>query len=368
MNELTNITFSELRRSANLSVSGAASFLHVSEEEILAIESGAKKLDVSTMLALKGLSLVGGKNELHLQNDYNRKLKFIDLFAGIGGFHLAFHSLGGECVFASEINQYARKTYIHNHKKTSPNLFKTNNFVGDIKTVEPSEIPDFDVLCGGFPCQPFSQAGYKRGFNETKEDRGNLFFRIVDIIKAKKPAAFFLENVRHIKNHDEGRTFRIVQQMLEAEGYSFLYKMVKASDHGLPQHRPRIFMVGFKGETTQDSKFEFPNAEPLNMTMSDIFGRPCNKPVGYTLRVGGRGSGLMDRRNWDTYAVDGEIVRLSSVEGKKMMGLPMDFEFPVSETQAMKQLGNSVAVPAVRATAEKMIEYLALVKERNAKG
>ena len=146
--------------------------------------------------------------------------------------------------------------------------------------------------------------------------------------------------------------------MLEGEGYSFKHKMVKASDHGLPQHRPRIFMVGFKGETTEQSTFEFPEAEPLKMTMSDIFGKPCNKAIGYTLRVGGRGSGLMDRRNWDTYAVDGGVIRLGSKEGIKMMGLPKDFEFPVSETQAMKQLGNSVAVPAVRATAEQILLYL----------
>ena len=362
VNQLTQTTFSDLRRSANLSISDAAEFLRVPEEDVVAIENGAKTPEVSVIMALKGLSLVSDTSFDTSSKAIDGEIKFIDLFAGIGGFHLAFHSLGGECVFASEINRYARETYIHNHKKTSPKLFETGNFAGDINSVEPSDIPDFDVLCGGFPCQPFSQAGYKRGFNETKEDRGNLFFRIVEIIKAKKPTAFFLENVRHIKNHDEGRTFKIVQEVLEAEGYSFLYKMVKASDHGLPQHRPRIFMVGFKGETTEESTFKFPEPEPLKMTMSDIFGKPCNKPVGYTLRVGGRGSGLMDRRNWDTYAVDGDVVRLSSVEGKKMMGLPKDFEFPVSETQAMKQLGNSVAVPAVRATAKNMIKYLISLK------
>jgi len=117
-------------------------------------------------------------------------------------------------------------------------------------------------------------------------------------------------------------------------------------------------MVGFRGETTDQSTFKFPEAEPLTMTMSDIFGEPCNKEIGYTLRVGGRGSGLMDRRNWDTYSLSGRTVRLTSKEGKKMMGYPDDFEFPVSETQAMKQLGNSVAVPAVKATAAAMSEYL----------
>lgn len=290
--------------------------------------------------------------------------RFIDLFAGIGGFHFALNDLGAECVFASEINPFARQTYIHNHKKHSPRLFEEDNFAGDIKGVIPKNIPDFDILCGGFPCQPFSQAGYKRGFHDEKDNRGNLFFDIIKILKVKKPRAYFLENVRHIKNHDEGRTFKAIQNELERLGYSFHWKMVKASDHGLPQHRPRIFMVGFKGEKTATSHFEFPDAEPLSMTMSDIFGEPCNKEIGYTLRVGGRGSGLMDRRNWDTYSLSGRTVRLSSKEGIKMMGLPTDFEFPVSETQAMKQLGNSVAVPAVKATAKAMMAYLNETKSR----
>ena len=164
------------------------------------------------------------------------KLKFIDLFAGIGGFHLALHDLKAECVFASEINPYARQTYIHNHSKISPKLFKADNFAGDIKEVDPKDIPDFDILCGGFPCQPFSQAGYKRGFHDEQDNRGNLFFDIINILKTKKPQAYFLENVRHIKNHDDGRTFKAIQSELEKLGYSFHYKMVKASDHGLPQH------------------------------------------------------------------------------------------------------------------------------------
>ena len=345
--------FSDLRESIKLTVDDTADFLQISKQDVMAFEQGKKNPPISNIQALKGLAAINAP-----EKHKNKTYKFIDLFAGIGGFHFALDSLGSKCVFASEINPYARKTYIHNHSKTSPKLFKSNNFAGDIKDVAATDIPDFDILCGGFPCQPFSQAGYKRGFHDEKDNRGNLFFDIIRIIREKKPSAYFLENVRHIKNHDEGRTFAAVQKELETLGYSFKYKMVKASDHGLPQHRPRIFMVGFKGETTEESTFKFPDAEPLKMTMSDIFGKPCNKAIGYTLRVGGRGSGLMDRRNWDTYAVGGEVIRLGSKEGIKMMGLPEDFEFPVSETQAMKQLGNSVAVPAVRATAEKIIQYL----------
>lgn len=278
---------------------------------------------------------------------------FIDLFAGIGGFHLALRELGGKCVFASEWDKEARKTYEHNHYKHSKELFDYGNFAEDITKVEHKQIPDFDLLCAGFPCQPFSQAGFKKGFEEA---RGTLFSYIVNIIEAKKPKAFFLENVRHLLNHDDGKTFEIIKKIIEEDlGYSFYYKIVKASDFGLPQHRPRLFMVGFKNKNID---FQFPEPTLLNLTMSDIWNEKCDKKIGYTLRVGGRGSGLGDRRNWDTYLVDGKIKKLTFVEGKKMMGLSDDFVFPVSETQAMKQLGNSVAVPAIKATANEIIKAL----------
>jgi DNA (cytosine-5)-methyltransferase 1 len=280
-------------------------------------------------------------------------MQFIDLFAGIGGFHIAFQNAGGVCVFASEWDENARKTYEFNHKKTSPALFNNGNFVGDITKVDPKTIPDFDILCAGFPCQPFSQAGFKKGFNET---RGTLFFDIANIIKEKQPQAFFLENVRGLLNHNNGKTFETIKRILEEElGYSFFYKVVKASDFGLPQHRPRLFMVGFKDKNIH---FEFPNSKKLKLTMSNIWNGDCPKKIGYTLRVGGRGSKIDDRRNWDSYLVNGKVKRLGIEEGKKMQGLPKDFVFPVSETQAMKQLGNSVAVPAIQAVAEQMFYYL----------
>lgn len=291
----------------------------------------------------------------------NNKMKFIDLFAGIGGFHLAFHRIGGKCVFASEIDKNARITYQENLYKLSPKLFDSGLYNDDILKINSAktQIPDFDVLCAGFPCQPFSQAGFKRGFTENKDDRGNMFFHICSILKDKRPKAFFLENVRHILKHDDGRTFEIIKDHLENQlGYTFHYKVVKASDHGLPQHRPRVFMVGFRKDTPNMPDFSFPDAKPLNTSMSDIWEGDCPKKVGYTLRVGGRRSGLHDRRNWDTYLVDGEVKVLSSKEGKKMMGFPTDFNFPVSETQAMKQLGNSVAVNAVEATAKEIQKYL----------
>lgn len=296
-------------------------------------------------------------------------IKFVDLFAGIGGFHQAFHGLNEteglntECVFACEINKYARLTYEKNFEKVSPSLFTDDRFAPDVTKVDLSRVPSYDILCAGFPCQPFSQAGYKRGFQDEKDNRGNMFFSIIEFLKAHKPKAFFLENVRHLIRHDEGKTFATVESMLRDLGYSFEYKVVKASEFGLPQHRPRVFIVGFHDDITNRGEFEFPKPQPLEYFMSDVFGEPCNKSVGYTLRVGGKGSGLNDRRNWDSYMVNGGVRKITSVEGLKMNGFPEDFDFPVSESQAMKQLGNSVAVPAVRATAKKIVEVLMNAKQ-----
>ena len=287
------------------------------------------------------------------------KFTFVDLFAGIGGFHLAMDSLGGECVFASELDANARKTYEHNFKKISPKLFENGNFNDDIRNIIPEEIPDFDLLCAGFPCQPFSQAGYKRGFSDNhKSERGNLFFNIVDIIEAKRPKAFFLENVRGIVSHDNGKTFKIIRKILEEElGYSFYYKVVKASEYGLPQLRPRAFMIGFRDEGIMRS-FEFPSPIPLKFNMSDVWAGDCSREIGFTIRVGGRGSNIDDRRNWDAYLVNGEVKQLSPKEAIKMQGFPNDFEFPVAKTQAMKQLGNSVAVDAIKACAKSLLAHM----------
>lgn len=283
-----------------------------------------------------------------------RKWTFIDLFAGIGGFHYAFHNVGAECVLASEWDEQARKTYQANFEKISPYLFSSGNFVGDITKVDKKGMPDFDILTGGFPCQPFSQAGFKKGFDDT---RGTLFYDIADIIRVKKPKAFFLENVRGLYAHDNGKTFETIKKVLTEElGYSLYHNIVKASDHGLPQNRPRLFMIGFRNRKI---KFEFPEKRPLAFTMSDVFGgAQVNREVGFTLRVGGKGSPITDRRNWDSYIVNGKVRRITSKEGRMMQGFPDDFYFPVSDNQAMKQLGNSVAIYAIQDYAQKIIEAL----------
>jgi len=274
---------------------------------------------------------------------------------------------GGECVFVSEWDKYARLTYEHNFKNSNPNLFskdtpgaETPFFVGDITKITErlksgdDVIPDFEVLTGGFPCQPFSNAGLKKGMEEA---RGTLFFDILQILKTKiekgKPVkAFFLENVRGLLNHQSGdeKTIEIIERNLVNLGYTFEKHLVWASDHGVPQHRPRVFLIGFWDKANAEL-FTVPESVQLELTMSDIMGGMVPQKIGRTLRVGGRGSGVSDRRNWDSYLVNGIEKRIGPSEGLRMQGFPSNFGFPatVSETQAMKQLGNSVAVPAIRA-------------------
>jgi DNA (cytosine-5)-methyltransferase 1 len=153
------------------------------------------------------------------------KFKFIDLFAGIGGFHQAMHSVGGECVFASEWNKYARQSYEANYKDIAPNLFENNYlyFNEDINDAKPENIPNFDICCGGFPCQAFSIAGLRRGFDDT---RGTLFFNIANIVRYKKehgcaPKILFLENVKGLRSHDKGNTLKVILATLEELGYGY---------------------------------------------------------------------------------------------------------------------------------------------------
>lgn len=344
---ISPVKFNSVLNSAGLTRNEFIAKYGVSEVELNNVLDGRAIPPSNILTVINSLSEIKSSHP-----NLGDQAKFIDLFAGIGGFHLALHNLGAECVFASEWDEKARLTYELNLNKISPSLFKNKNFAGDITKVDPVDIPDFDLLCAGFPCQPFSQAGFKKGFEEA---RGTLFFDIANIIKVKKPKAFFLENVRHLLKHDEGKTFATIKRVLTDElGYSFHYKIVKASDFGVPQLRPRLFMVGFKDAV----KFEFPDPVKLEVNMSDVWGGACSRDVGFTLRVGGRGSKIDDRRNWDSYLVDDKIKRLSPREGLKMQGFPEEYVFPVSENQAMKQLGNSVAIPAIQAVAKVILKSL----------
>lgn len=195
-----------------------------------------------------------------------KKITFIDLFAGIGGFHTAMHSIGARCVYASEWDKNARISYEANYKDIEPKLFTKNKegeylyFNEDINDAVPSNIPDFDVCCGGFPCQPFSVAGLKRGFEDT---RGTLFFNIANIIREKikagvPPKVLFLENVRGLKNHDNGNTLKVILATLDELGYNYSYCVLNAKYFGVPQNRERLFIIAWFRELIKVEEFNFP--------------------------------------------------------------------------------------------------------------
>lgn len=195
-----------------------------------------------------------------------KKITFIDLFAGIGGFHTAMHSIGARCVYASEWDKNARISYEANYKDIEPKLFTKNKegeylyFNEDINDAVPSNIPDFDVCCGGFPCQPFSVAGLKRGFEDT---RGTLFFNIANIVREKikagvPPKVLFLENVRGLKNHDNGNTLKVILATLDELGYNYSYRVLNAKYFGVPQNRERLFIIAWFRELIKVEEFNFP--------------------------------------------------------------------------------------------------------------
>ena len=195
-----------------------------------------------------------------------KKYTFIDLFAGIGGFHVAMHSVGGRCVYASELDKNARISYEANYKLIEPRLFKKNKqgeylyFNEDINDIDINSVPNFDICCAGFPCQPFSVAGLKRGFEDT---RGTLFFNIANIVREKirlgyPPRVLFLENVRGLKNHDKGKTLAVILATLEELGYGYSYEVLNAKYFGVPQNRERLFIVAWYKDFVGVDEFKFP--------------------------------------------------------------------------------------------------------------
>lgn len=297
-------------------------------------------------------------------------VKIVDLFAGIGGIRLGFEQAFGdiECVFTSEIDKYAVTTYKAN--------FKDCHIFGDIKQINENDIPDHDILLAGFPCQPFSQAGLKKGFTDT---RGTLFFDIERILLAKQPKAFLLENVKQLKGHDKGRTFQTIIDHLNNAGYKVCYEILKARDFGLPQNRERIYIVGFLDHSIN---FEFPKPTNLPTRVGDILDDVVDEK--YTIsdklwsghkrrkelnKLNGKGFGYSlfnkDSKYTNTisarYYKDGSEIlieqenknprKLTPREAARLQGFPEEYVIPVSDAQAYKQFGNSVAVPVIKAIA-----------------
>lgn len=235
-----------------------------------------------------------------------KQLKFIDLFAGIGGFHTAMHSIGGKCVFASEIDKFARQTYEANYKQAEPQLFDNNLFNSDISDPELdyNTIPDFDILCAGFPCQPFSNAGLKKGFADT---RGTLFFNIEEIVRTKilagyPPRVLFLENVKGLKSHDKGRTYKTIENNLRKLGYNVNSQILNSRNFGVPQNRERIFIVAWFKDLIKNENFNFPLG--IDKSGDHIFDENILKEGVFEVGVG------------DILLSDDELDNFEKIEGK----------------------------------------------------
>jgi DNA (cytosine-5)-methyltransferase 1 len=309
-------------------------------------------------------------------------LKIIDLFAGIGGIRLGFEQAGRElgipidCVFTSEWDKFAPVTY------------KANNgdeeIFGDITQINETKVPAHNILLAGFPCQPFSQAGLKKGFTDT---RGTLFFDIERILKKKKPEAILLENVKHFKNHDGGRTLAAILEHLEKIGYkNHSVKVLNAKDFGVPQNRERTFIVAFRNEKID---YSFPKPPKTYVKVGHILESKVDKK--YTIsdklwtghkrrkkeheeKGNGFGYSLFNHESGYTstisarYYKDGSEIlidqkrknprKLTPRECARLQGYPEDFEIPVSDTQAYRQFGNSVAVPVIRSLARSILYHL----------
>lgn len=333
---------------------------------------------------------------------------FIDLFAGIGGIRKGFETQGGVCVFTSEWDKYAQQTYHANFRDNRP-------VAGDITRIAEEDIPDHDVLLAGFPCQPFSIAGVSKknslgrvhGF--ACNTQGTLFFDVARIINHKRPTAFMLENVKNLTSHDGGRTFKVICQTLEQElGYHIYYKVIDAQNF-VPQHRERIIIVGFRekndfswddlkfplnkpklksilhpedGSEKPEKEYTLGNKALVNSkyTLSNLLWKYLQDYAAKHKKLGnGFGYGLVEpedtaRTLSARYYKDGSEILVSRGKGKnprrltprecaRLMGYDDSFQIPVSDTQAYKQFGNSVAVPVVKEVARIMLPYIVKQKE-----
>lgn len=298
---------------------------------------------------------------------------FIDLFAGIGGFRMALQNCGGECVFSSEWDESAKQTYFANYGEVP---------FGDITKINVSDIPDFDILAGGFPCQPFSSIGKREGFKHKTQ--GTLFFYIAEIIKEKKPKAFILENVTGLLTHDEGRTYNTIMEVLEKElEYKVFPKVLNSADFGVPQERKRLYFIGFRKDINCEN-YELPEGNSKRVGIGQFVEKDAHGPVisehlqkSYIFKKDDGHPEIIDSTSdfpvktlcasyHKIQRITGTFVRggdtglrlLTENECKAIMGYPKDFIIPVSRTQMYHQFGNSVAVPVVEKLAKSIVKNL----------
>lgn len=309
----------------------------------------------------------------------NDALKMIDLFAGIGGIRHGFESIGCESVFSSEWDAPAQKTYAENFGDIP---------YGDITQIHPEQIPSFDILLAGFPCQPFSQAGKKLGLADT---RGTLFFDIAKIVNHHKPRVVFLENVKRFKSHDSGNTFETIKTILEGLGYQIHAKVLNAKDFGVPQNRERIYIIGFLGEVD----FSFPeplgkktrlgdilekNVDPKYTISDKLWAGHQRRKKEHLAKGYGFGYSMFNEDSEYTstisarYYKDGSEIlieqegknprKLTPREAARLQGFPDTYKLPVSDMQVYKQFGNSVAVPVIKALANEIDKALKTLKQK----
>lgn len=318
----------------------------------------------------------------------SRTSKFIDLFSGIGGIKIAFENAGFECVFSNDFDKYCKVTFDHNF---SGDFEDDKQLVlEDIAKVPSDQIPEFEVLVGGFPCQPFSVAGYRQGFNDEK-GRGNVFFEIVRILRDRKPKAFLLENVKNLKSHDKGNTIKVIYGELEKLGYKVVDKVLNSMDYGdLPQNRERIYIVGFRDEQNF-RKFSFPQKINRTKVIHDCIEKSVDKKYYYndkplydklknsvvrkdtlyqwrrkyvrenktkvcptlTANMG------MGGHNVPIILDDLGIRKLTPQECANFQGFPKTYKLPnIADSVLYKQFGNSVSIPVVERVAKSMREAL----------
>lgn len=312
--------------------------------------------------------------------------KTLDLFAGVGGIRLGFEKAGFKTIFANDFDKTCKDTYDLNFSE--PKLT-----VEDIWKVDINSIPEFDILLGGFPCQPFSIAGYRQGFKDEK-DRGNLFFRISEIIEKRKPTAFLLENVKNLQGHDKGNTFKVIKETLEALGYHIKFKVLNSMKHGnTPQNRERIFIVGFLNKSKAEA-FNFPEEIKLTKSFRELISKEAEDKYYYNgkplfdkikddvnseetvyqwrrkyVRANKKGvcptlTANMGRGGHNVPIIKNHkgIRKLTPKECFLLQGFPKEFKLPekLSDTSLYHQAGNSVTVPVIERVAEEMQRVLAL--------
>ena len=272
-------------------------------------------------------------------------MRYIDICCGMGSFTYSLRRLGFECVMACDTCPTARENFERNFG-IAPH--------GDIKEIEAQTIPNHDVLCAGLPCQSFSRAGRHLGFLDS---RGTLFFHVLRIIQTKNPSYLLLENVPSLMTHNGGRTFEAIRAKLENAGYEVEYDIVNCADYGLPQARKRLIIVAYLTSISHELKKPILSLSEYQcrVTLSEKFGRPFHRKFAYTIRCGGRKSGIDDRHNWDSYRVGGEVIVLSMEEAQRLQGFD-EYCMVGSITQRWKLLGNTIPTIVTRMLGERLLK------------